>query len=91
MFWHVVEAVIYNVLFVVGMTLQVDAAILQYQNQKLAQQLDFQLTEISALENRCNQLKSKQALHDETLMMVNGVWNQVGPSTCYSCHLGWFI
>jgi FtsZ-binding cell division protein ZapB len=89
-FWHLVEAVIYNVLFVVGMTLQVDAAILQYQNQKLAQQLDFQLTEISALENRCNQLKSKQALHDETLMMVNGVWNQVCPSTCYSCHLGWF-
>jgi E3 ubiquitin-protein ligase BRE1 len=57
---------------------KVDAAILQYQNQKLAQQLDFQLTEISALETRCNQLKSKQALHDETLMMVNGVWNQVG-------------
>ncbi|CAM6046756.1 unnamed protein product [Sphagnum compactum] len=56
---------------------KVDAAILQYQNQKLAQQLDFQLTEISALENRCNQLKSKQVLHDETLMMVNGVWNQV--------------
>lgn len=57
--------------------LQVDPAMLQYQNQKLAQQLDHQRSEISALENKCSQFRSKQASYDDTLITVNRAWNQV--------------
>ncbi|CAM6087903.1 unnamed protein product [Calypogeia fissa] len=56
---------------------KVDAQVLQYQNQKLAQQLDVQRTEIHALETRFNQLKTKQVSYDETLICVNRVWNQL--------------
>ncbi|XP_024390952.1 E3 ubiquitin-protein ligase BRE1-like 2 [Physcomitrium patens] len=52
-----------------------DAGMLQFQNQKLAQQLDHQRSEISSLENRCCQLKGKQASYDDTLITVNRTWN----------------
>jgi E3 ubiquitin-protein ligase BRE1 len=55
----------------------VDAAMLQYQNQKLAQQLDVQRTEISVLEGKCNSLRSKQASYDDTLVTINRIWNQL--------------
>ena len=50
---------------------------LQYQNQKLAQQLEVQRDEIHNLEEKFSQLKTKQAKYDETLVVVNRVWNQV--------------
>ncbi|KAL2622082.1 hypothetical protein R1flu_002287 [Riccia fluitans] len=56
---------------------KVDAAVLQYQNTKLAQQLDVQRTEIHALEGKFNQLKSKQASYDDTLIAVNRVWKEL--------------
>jgi hypothetical protein len=50
---------------------------LQFQNHKLAQQLDHQRSEISALESRCSQFRSKQASYDDTLITVNRAWNTV--------------
>nr|XP_024387250.1 E3 ubiquitin-protein ligase BRE1-like 2 isoform X2 [Physcomitrium patens] len=47
----------------------------QYQNQKLAQLLDHQRSEISTLESRCAEFKSKQASYDNTLIAVNRKWN----------------
>lgn len=49
----------------------------QYQNQKLAQLLDHQRSEISTLESRCAEFKSKQASYDNTLIAVNRKWNLV--------------
>ena len=60
-----------------GVNFQVDAQMLQYQNHKLAQQLDVQRNEINVLEDKLNQLRSKQASFDENLSTVNRVWNQV--------------
>ncbi|KAG0630974.1 hypothetical protein M758_1G217700 [Ceratodon purpureus] len=54
---------------------KVDPAMLQFQNHQLAQQLDHQRSEISALESRCSQFKSKQASYDDTLITVNRAWN----------------
>jgi E3 ubiquitin-protein ligase BRE1 len=62
---------------------KVDAAMLQYQNQKLAQQLDVQRTEIGVLEGKCNSLRSKQASYDDTLVTINRIWNQVWISMFY--------
>lgn len=56
---------------------QVDPSMLQHQNQRLAQQLDVQRSEISALEDKFSTLKGKQASYDDTLMTVNRRWNQV--------------
>lgn len=50
---------------------------LQYQNHKLAQQLEHQRSEISALESKCCQFKSKQASYDDTLIAVNRAWDLV--------------
>lgn len=60
--------------------LQVDAAVLQYQNQKLVQQLDVQKHELHNLEARIKELKDKQASYDEILITVNQLWNQVASS-----------
>lgn len=54
-----------------------DPSVLQFQNQKLAQQLDVQRSEISFLEGKFSQLKNKQSAYDDTLMIVNRVWHQV--------------
>ncbi|KAH9292409.1 hypothetical protein KI387_042399 [Taxus chinensis] len=56
---------------------KVDAAVLQYQNQKLSQQLEAQKNEFHALESKFNQLKNKQADYDDTLIVVNRVWKQL--------------
>ncbi|KAK1356163.1 E3 ubiquitin protein ligase [Heracleum sosnowskyi] len=55
----------------------VDAAVLQYQNQKLVQQLDVQKHELHNLEARIKELKDKQASYDEILITVNQLWNQL--------------
>lgn len=56
---------------------KVDAVMLRYQNQKLAQQLDVQKSEIHVLENKFSQLKSKQASHDTTLTSVQDAWGKL--------------
>lgn len=60
--------------------LQVDAAVLHYQNQKLVQQLDVQKHELHNLEARIRELKDKQSSYDEILITVNQLWNQVASS-----------
>ncbi|PIA53230.1 hypothetical protein AQUCO_00900069v1 [Aquilegia coerulea] len=55
----------------------VDAAVLQYQNQKLFQQLDAQKHELHALEDKLGELKVKQCVYDDTLIAVNKHWNQL--------------
>lgn len=60
--------------------LQVDAAVLQCQNQKLVQQLDAQRNEMHILEGKFKELKDKQVSYDDTLITVNKLWNQVSLS-----------
>ncbi|KAK6141297.1 hypothetical protein DH2020_024966 [Rehmannia glutinosa] len=55
----------------------VDAAVLQYQNQKLVQQLETQKQELHDLESKIKELKEKQTSYDETLIKVNQHWNQL--------------
>lgn len=62
--------------------LQVDAAVLQYQNQKLVQQLDVQKHELHDLEAKIKELQDNQTSYDKILITVNQLWNQV---TIYSC------
>ncbi|GMQ00623.1 hypothetical protein CsSME_00047628 [Camellia sinensis var. sinensis] len=55
----------------------VDAAVLQYQNQKLVQQLDVQKHELHDLEAKIKELKDQQASYDNKLITVNQLWNQL--------------
>ncbi|OVA20693.1 hypothetical protein BVC80_881g49 [Macleaya cordata] len=55
----------------------VDAAVLQYDNQKLVQQLDTQRHELHALESKFKELKDKQTSYDDRLIEVNRLWNQL--------------
>ncbi|KAF5748820.1 E3 ubiquitin-protein ligase BRE1-like 2 isoform X2 [Tripterygium wilfordii] len=55
----------------------VDAAVLQYQNQKLVQQLDIQKHELHDLEARIEEFRDKQTAYDDILITVNQLWNQV--------------
>ncbi|KAK0605197.1 hypothetical protein LWI29_024049 [Acer saccharum] len=57
--------------------LQVDAAVLQYQNQKLVQQLDTQKHELHDLEAKMKELLEKQTSYDDMLITVNRLWNQL--------------
>ncbi|XP_058084493.1 E3 ubiquitin-protein ligase BRE1-like 1 isoform X2 [Magnolia sinica] len=56
---------------------KLDAAVLQYQNQKLVQQLEAQKAEFSALENKFHRLKEKQQTYNDTLKVVNRSWEQL--------------
>ncbi|XP_077235379.1 histone mono-ubiquitination 1 isoform X2 [Tasmannia lanceolata] len=56
---------------------KLDAAVLQFQNQKLFQQLEAQKAEFFALENKFHQLKEKQHTYDDTLKVVNRSWEQL--------------
>ncbi|MBA0854307.1 hypothetical protein Goshw_028916 [Gossypium schwendimanii] len=53
---------------------KLDAAVLQFQNQKLVQKLEAQKVECSTLENKFLQLKEKQKPYDSTLKAVNKSW-----------------
>ncbi|KAJ4724084.1 E3 ubiquitin protein ligase [Melia azedarach] len=55
----------------------VDAAVLQYQNQKLVQQLDSQKHELHGLEAKIKELKENQTSYDDMLITVNQLWNQL--------------
>ncbi|CAA6671817.1 unnamed protein product [Spirodela intermedia] len=54
-----------------------DTTVLQYQNQKLSQQLEVQKFEYSALQNKFNQLKDDQKSYDDTLATVKKSWEQL--------------
>ena len=56
---------------------QVDAAALQYQNQRLIQLLEAQKRETHALEKKFTELKDKHDSYDEILISVNSLWNRV--------------
>ncbi|KAK6272782.1 hypothetical protein POUND7_009865 [Theobroma cacao] len=56
---------------------KVDAAVLQYQNQKLVQQLESRKNELLCLEITIKELEDKQASYDDTLISVNQLWNQL--------------
>ncbi|XP_011621166.1 E3 ubiquitin-protein ligase BRE1-like 1 [Amborella trichopoda] len=56
---------------------KVDTAVLQYQNQKLFQQLEAQKSEFDALENKFRQLKEQQYDYDSTLKVVNRAWEKL--------------
>lgn len=56
---------------------QVDAAELQYENHKLAQQLDVQRHEIHSLEVKCQDLKHKQTCYDESLASIQEAWEEL--------------
>ncbi|KAK9156609.1 hypothetical protein Scep_003183 [Stephania cephalantha] len=55
----------------------VDEAVLQYQNQKLVQQLEAHKHELHDLEDKFKELREKQNSYDEKLIVVNRLWNQL--------------
>ncbi|XP_022863394.1 E3 ubiquitin-protein ligase BRE1-like 1 isoform X2 [Olea europaea var. sylvestris] len=56
---------------------KLDAAVLQFQNQKLTQKLEAQKVEIRALHSKLCKLKEKQNLHEKTLAVVNNSWEEL--------------
>ncbi|XP_077236568.1 E3 ubiquitin-protein ligase BRE1-like 1 [Tasmannia lanceolata] len=56
---------------------KLDAAVLQYQNQKLVQQLEAQKAEFFAVGNKFHQMKEKQHTYDDILHVVNRSWEQL--------------
>ncbi|PIN03187.1 E3 ubiquitin ligase involved in syntaxin degradation [Handroanthus impetiginosus] len=56
---------------------KLDAAVLQFQNQKLIQKLETQKVEIKALEDRLCQLKDKQQSYRKTIAVVNNSWEEL--------------
>uniref|UniRef100_A0A7N0UH04 E3 ubiquitin protein ligase n=1 Tax=Kalanchoe fedtschenkoi TaxID=63787 RepID=A0A7N0UH04_KALFE len=55
----------------------IEAGVLQYQNQKLVQQLDMQKNEMLDLEAKIKELLDKQNTYDDILMSTNRIWNQL--------------
>lgn len=56
---------------------QVDATVLQLENQKLVQQLDLQKKRMYDVETRIQELHLNQTSYDDQLVSVNRLWNQV--------------
>uniref|UniRef100_A0A0E0R2L6 E3 ubiquitin protein ligase n=1 Tax=Oryza rufipogon TaxID=4529 RepID=A0A0E0R2L6_ORYRU len=54
-----------------------DAAALQYENQKLVQQLEAQKSKMRALEGKFKELRDEQCSYDNTLICLNKMWNQL--------------
>uniref|UniRef100_J3N3Z7 E3 ubiquitin protein ligase n=2 Tax=Oryza brachyantha TaxID=4533 RepID=J3N3Z7_ORYBR len=54
-----------------------DAAALQYENQKLVQQLEAQKSELRALEGKFKELRDEQCSYDNSLISLNKMWNQL--------------
>nr|KAJ0199583.1 hypothetical protein LSAT_V11C600318310 [Lactuca sativa] len=55
----------------------VDATVLQYQNQKLVQQLDVQKQELHDLEDKIKELRHEQTSYDDFLIKINQLWRQL--------------
>ncbi|KAL6499438.1 ubiquitin-like modifier hub1 [Orobanche hederae] len=56
---------------------KLDAAVLQFQNQKLVQKLETQKVEISALQDKFWRLKDKQQSYGKILAVVNNSWEEL--------------
>ncbi|CAI9765157.1 unnamed protein product [Fraxinus pennsylvanica] len=56
---------------------KLNAAVLQFQNQKLTQKLEAQKVEFHALHSKLCQLKEKQKSHAKTLAVVNNSWEEL--------------
>ncbi|TQD97812.1 hypothetical protein C1H46_016592 [Malus baccata] len=56
---------------------KLDVKLLQYQIQKLSQNLETQKVEHSILENKFSQMKDKQKAYDSTLTVVNKSWEEM--------------
>jgi E3 ubiquitin-protein ligase BRE1 len=56
---------------------KMDATSLQYENQKLVQQLEAQKSEMHILETKFKELRNEQCSYDDTLISLNKMWNQV--------------
>ncbi|KAL6494118.1 ubiquitin-like modifier hub1 [Orobanche gracilis] len=56
---------------------KLDAAVLQFQNQKLVQKLQTQKVEISALQDKFCRLKDKQQSYGKILAVVNNSWEEL--------------
>ncbi|XP_066378709.1 E3 ubiquitin-protein ligase BRE1-like 2 isoform X3 [Miscanthus floridulus] len=54
-----------------------DSTALQYENQKLVQQLEAQKSEMHALERKFKELRDEQCSYDKTLISLNKLWNQL--------------
>ncbi|KAK3134818.1 hypothetical protein QOZ80_5BG0411100 [Eleusine coracana subsp. coracana] len=54
-----------------------DAAALQYENQKLVQQLEAQKAEMHILESKFKELRDGQCSYDRILISLNKMWNQL--------------
>ncbi|CAL5023660.1 unnamed protein product [Urochloa decumbens] len=54
-----------------------DSAALQYENQKLVQQLEAQKSEMRALKGKFKELRDDQSSYDKTLISLNKMWNQL--------------
>ena len=54
-----------------------DSTALQYENQKLVQQLEAQKSEMHALGCKFKELRDEQCFYDKTLISLNKLWNQV--------------
>jgi uncharacterized membrane protein YjjP (DUF1212 family) len=63
--------------FLFELPLQVDAAMLNYQNQKLEQQIDVHKNEINALQSKLSQLRHKQEPHEDSFHAVRDAWISV--------------
>lgn len=57
--------------------LQLDTAVLQFQNQKLVQKLEAQKIEISSLEEKISRLQDKQQPYENNLALVNKSFEEV--------------
>uniref|UniRef100_A0A1J3GFQ3 E3 ubiquitin protein ligase n=1 Tax=Noccaea caerulescens TaxID=107243 RepID=A0A1J3GFQ3_NOCCA len=55
----------------------VDATALQFQNQKLVQQLDLQKKHLYDVETKIGELQINQTSYDDELISVNRLWNQL--------------
>ncbi|KAK1307384.1 E3 ubiquitin-protein ligase BRE1-like 1 [Acorus calamus] len=56
---------------------KLDATVLQFQNQKLLQQLEVQKVEYTALQNKFCQLKDKGCDFSDTLLVVDSSWKEL--------------
>jgi hypothetical protein len=65
-----------------------DATSLQYENQKLVQQLEAQKSEMHILETKFMELRKEQCSYDDTLISLNKMWNQVLSS---ESHVNFFL
>uniref|UniRef100_A0A0D9XML1 E3 ubiquitin protein ligase n=1 Tax=Leersia perrieri TaxID=77586 RepID=A0A0D9XML1_9ORYZ len=56
---------------------KMDATALQYENQKLVQQLEAQKSKMRTLEGKFKELRDEQCSYDNALICLNKMWNQL--------------